>query len=85
MALGIGLSVQNSVWGGTPTAVVIEDYMWSVPTSGELAPLTQGTVSDFHDTWDLDANDDYVPQDDSTHGSEGYWIVIGGDIQPIAT
>ena len=62
--------------------VVIEDYMWEVATTGELRPLASGTVSDFHDTWDLDGTD-YTPQTTTTVGAEGYWDKDGTDIRPL--
>ena len=67
MALGLGCSITvgSLVGGEGGAAVVIEDYMWEVPTAGELAPLEAGTVSDFHDTWDLDGTN-YMPQTEAT-------------------
>jgi len=80
--LGLGLGITGATEGDSSIAVVIEDYMWEVPTAGELTPLAAGTVSDFHDTWDLDGTD-YTPQDTTTHGDEGYWDLDGTDISPL--
>ena len=80
--LGLGLSITGATEGESSVAVVIEDYFWEVPTAGELAPLATGTVSDFHDTWDLDGTD-YMPQTTTTVGAEGYWALDGTDIEPI--
>jgi len=82
MGLGLGLSlVAGGLFsGGSGTAVVIEDYMWEVHSTsgdGEIKPLALGTVSDFHDTWDLVTLDGvaghYQPQTIATVGDEGYW------------
>ena len=80
--LGLGLAISDATAGDASVAVVIEDYMWEVATAGELRPLATGTVSDFHDTWDLDGTD-YTPQDTTTHGDEGYWDLDGTDIRPL--
>ena len=80
--LGLGLSITGATEGDSSVAVVIEDYFWEVPTAGELAPLVAGTVSDFHDTCDLDGTD-YMPQTTTTVGAEGYWALDGTDIEPI--
>ena len=80
--LGLGLSITGATEGDSSVAVVIEDYMWEVPSDAKLAPLALGTVSDFHDTWDLDGTD-YMPQTTTTVGAEGYWELDGTDIQPI--
>ena len=84
MALGLGCSITvgSLVGGAGGAAVVIEDYMWEVPTAAELAPLEAGTVSDFHDTWDLDGTN-YMPQTEATVGAEGYWELDGTNIQPL--
>ena len=81
-ALGLGLAGVTSVIGAGSEAVVIEDYMWSLASAGNLQPLASGTVSDFHDTWDLDSND-YMPQTTATVGAEGYWDLDGTDIRPL--
>ena len=77
--LGIGMMIGGSVYGGANNpAVVIEDYFWEVPTAGELTPLALGTVSDFHDTWDLitiSTAGHYQPQTEATVSDEGYWDV----------
>jgi|TARA_R100000049_G_C1919430_1_gene64973 hypothetical protein len=79
--LGIGIGLGSSM-GGDDTAVVIEDYMWELLSAGNLAPLAAGTVSDFHDTWDLDSND-YMPQTTATVAAEGYWDLDGTNIRPL--
>ena len=80
--LGLGLATISEAIGGSATAVVIEDYMWEIHTTagaGNLTPLAVGTVSDFHDTWDLltidSTNDSYQPQTVATVGDEGYWDI----------
>jgi len=61
--------------------VVIEDYFWEIHTTagaGYLTPLARGTVSDFHDTWDLitiSTTGHYQPQTVATVSDEGYWDV----------
>ena len=82
----LGLFIANlGAMGGNHPAhepVVIDDYMWEVHTTagaGYLTPLARGTVSDFHDTWDLisisDGLVDYQPQTTATVGDEGYWDI----------
>ena len=83
--LGLGLSGLSEALGEGAAAVVIEDYMWELHTTagaGNLTPLAVGTVSDFHDTWDLDGTD-YMPQTTTTVGAEGYWALDGTEIEPI--
>ena len=82
-ALGLGLGTIIDVIGGDVVAVVIEDYMWEVHTTagaGFLTPLALGTVSDFHDTWDLitisSVDGNYQPQTVATVGDEGYWDIL---------
>ena len=81
--LGLGLSITGATEADTSVAVVIEDYMWEIHTTagaGFLTPLAVGTVSDFHDTWDLltisSTNDSYQPQTVATVGDEGYWDIL---------
>ena len=81
--LGVGLGLGSSMWGDDTAAAVIEDYMWEIHTTagaGFLTPLAVGTVSDFHDTWDLltisSTNDSYQPQTVATVGDEGYWDIL---------
>ena len=81
-ALGLGLSGLSEALGSGAAAVVIEDYMWELASAGNLTPLASGTVSDFHDTWDLDSND-YMPQTEATVGAEGYWELDGTNIRPL--
>ena len=80
--LGLGLSGLSEALGSGAAAVVIEDYMWELASAGNLTPLASGTVSDFHDTWDLDSND-YMPQTEATVGAEGYWDLDGTNIRPL--
>ena len=81
-ALGLGMMIGGSSYDSGAAVIFAEDYMWETVTAGELRPLEAGTVSDFHDTWDLDGTD-YTPQDTSTHGDEGYWDLDGTDIRPL--
>ena len=78
LGLGQGIPFDNAIIAG----VAIEDYMWELDGAGSLKPLATGTVSDFHDTWDLDGTD-YTPQDSSSHGDEGYWDFDSGDTNDI--
>jgi len=66
--MGLGSSIATAV--SERTAVVIEDYLFSAATAGEITPLADGTVSDFHDTFDLDSGD-YMPE--TSPDDEGYW------------
>ena len=79
LGLGIGIASNHA---SSEAAAAIEDYMWEIPTNGELTPLAVGTVSDFHYTWDLDGTD-YMPQLTTTVGDEGYWDLDGTDIRPL--
>tara|TARA_R110000737_G_scaffold227416_1_gene241709 strand:+ start:584 stop:841 length:258 start_codon:yes stop_codon:yes gene_type:complete len=81
-ALGLGLSGLSEALGSGSTAVVIEDYFWELVSAGNITPLASGTVSDFHDTWDLDSND-YMPRTTATVGDEGYWDLDGTNIRPL--
>ena len=81
-ALGLGLSGLSEALGSGSTAVVIEDYFWELVSAGNITPLASGTVSDFHDTWDLDSND-YMPQTTATVSDEGYWDLDGTNIRPL--
>ena len=87
MGLGLGIAVVagNLMGQGSSSAAVIEDYMWEIHTTagaGNLTPLEKGTVSDFHDTWDLDSGN-YTPQTEATVGDEGYWDLDGTNIRPL--
>ena len=80
--IGLGLGSAAAMAPGSDTAaVVIEDYMWEIHTTagaGYLTPLALGTVSDFHDTWDLitiSTAGHYQPQTTATVGDEGYWDI----------
>ena len=78
LGLGIGIASNHA---SSEAAAAIEDYMWSLASAGNLQPLASGTVSDFHDTWDLDGPD-YMPQETPT--SEGYGDVDSkSDVQPL--
>jgi len=67
--------------GTTTTATVIEDFFFESSTYGEFTPLASGTVSDFHDTWDLDGTD-YTPE--ASPDDEGFWDVdANGDLIPL--
>tara|TARA_R100001443_G_scaffold115566_1_gene133638 strand:- start:408 stop:683 length:276 start_codon:yes stop_codon:yes gene_type:complete len=84
MALGIGISmvVGGLVGQGTAaTATVIEDYMWEAASATDITPVP--TTFDFNDSWDLDGNNDYMPQDPVD--DEGYWEISGSDLTPIDT
>ena len=65
----MGLSASLNVFAETP-AVVIEDFMFESTTAYEITPLASGTVTDYHDTWDLDGTD-FVPE--LSPNDEGYW------------
>ena len=83
MKLGLGASITQLQGGsGTTTVLVIQDYMWALASAGNVTPLAAGTVSDFHDTWDLDGTD-YMPQTTASVGAEGYWDLDGTDIRPL--
>jgi len=82
LGLGVGLTYQNTM--SDIPAIVIEDYMWEIHTTagggaGYLTPLALGTVSDFHDTWDLitisSVDGNYQPQTVATVSDEGYWDI----------
>ena len=69
--------------GSGVAAVVIEDYMWELDGAGSLKPLAAGTVSDFHDTWDLDGTD-YTLAAVGSISDEGYWdLDSNSDAQPL--
>ncbi len=77
--LGLGLSITGASEGESSVAVVIEDYMWELASAGNLQPLASGTVSDFHDTWDLitiSTAGHYQPQTVATVSDEGYWDIL---------
>jgi len=82
--LGLGLAATNgSSMSSSIAAAAIDDYMWLVGSASNLQPLLAGTVSDFHDTWDLDGND-YMPQQTTTVSDEGYWdLDSNSDVQPL--
>ena len=88
MALGIGMMLGGSVYGTSfPfSSLIVDDYMWlgqfNGGTAGELEPIP--TTSDFHDTWDIDGNDDYMLDTATALGDEGYWIIdTNGDVEPL--
>lgn len=77
MALGLGLS-NIQILGGDAAAAVIEDYMWETVALGELRPLALGTVSDFHDTWDLvtiSSEAGHYQPGATPSADEGYWDI----------
>ena len=77
--MGLGSSIATAV--SERTAVVIEDYLFSAGTAGEVTPLATGTVSDFHYTWDLDGTD-YTPE--ASPDDEGYLDTdANGDLIPL--
>ena len=78
LGLGHGVHINNPLIAG----VAIEDYMWELDGAGSLKPLATGTVSDFHDTWDLDGTD-YTPAAVGAIGDEGYWDFDSGDANDI--
>ena len=80
--LGLGLAGLVDSVGSGVEVIFIEDYMWELASAGNLTPLASGTVTDFHDTWDLDSND-YMPQTEATVGAEGYWELDGTNIRPL--
>ena len=82
IGLGMGSAATMAIGGSGGAAVVIEDYMWELVSAGNLQPLASGTVSDFHDTWDLDGTD-YMPQTTTSVSDEGYWDLDGTNIQPL--
>ena len=68
--------------GTAAAATVIEDYMWEAADSDTaITPIP--TTYDFNDSWDLDGNNDYMPQDPVD--DEGYWEISGSDLTPIDT
>tara|TARA_R100001369_G_C3189970_1_gene143460 strand:+ start:178 stop:444 length:267 start_codon:yes stop_codon:yes gene_type:complete len=76
MGLGLGSNLFDNQY-----PVVIDDYMFASLVNGELTPLATGTVSDFHDTWDLDGTD-YTPE--ASPDDEGYWDTdSNGDLIPL--
>ena len=78
--MGIGASI--SLYTETP-AVTIEDFMFELVASGEVAPLP--SPKDNHDAWDLDGTD-FTPE--SAPDDEGFWddfenIVLNGDYEEL--
>ena len=78
LGLGHGVHANLAIIAG----VAIEDYMWELDGAGSLKPLASGTVSDFHDTWDLDGTD-YTPAAVGAVSDEGYWDFDSGDTNDI--
>lgn len=66
----IGLGLGGTIISSSSPAVTIDDYLWDLVSAGNLEPLASGTVSDFHDSWDLDGVD-YMPE--ASPDDEGYW------------
>ena len=80
--MGIGASI--SLYTETP-AVTIEDFMFELVASGEVAPLP--SPKDNHDAWDLDGTD-FTPE--AAPGDEGFWddfenIVLNGDYEELGS
>ena len=80
--MGLGLGISSDITGGGGSAVVIEDYLWSSVTAGEITPrfanMNRPGVVDNNDAWDttltdlmpsVDSHPDYFSDD------EGYWVV----------
>ena len=67
----IGLGLGGTIMSSSSPAVTIDDYLWDLVSAGNLEPLASGTVSDFHDTWDLTNTVDYMPE--ASPDDEGYW------------
>jgi len=68
--LGSGVAGLTDAVGADSTMAVIVDYFWEL-VGGNLQPLARGTVSDFHDAWDIDSDADYMPE--ALPNNEGYW------------
>tara|TARA_R110001606_G_scaffold367743_1_gene523359 strand:+ start:278 stop:883 length:606 start_codon:yes stop_codon:yes gene_type:complete len=66
----IGLGLGGTIMSSSSPAVTIDDYLWDLVSAHNLQPLESGTVSDFHDSWDLDGVD-YMPE--VSPDDEGYW------------
>ena len=87
MPLGLQITTVGALGGpgmmgdpGGPT-VVVEDYMWQIPTPGELEPIP--TTTDFNDIWDLDGTD-YMLDAATATADEGYWILdTNSDVEPL--
>ena len=80
--LGLGLAGLTDAIGADGTMAVIVDYFWEL-VDGNLQPLAKGTVSDFNDTWDIDSDNDYMPE--ALPNNEGYWddfstVVTNGEL-----
>ena len=67
----IGLGLGGTIMSSSSPAVTIDDYLWDLVSAHNLQPLASGTVSDFHDTWDLTNTVDYMPE--ASPDDEGYW------------
>ena len=78
----LGLASFTTEYAGTATSVtVVEDFFFDSSVYGEVTPLAAGTVSDFHDTWDLDSTD-YTPE--VSPDDEGFWDTdANGDVIPL--
>ena len=66
----IGIGLGGTIVSSSSPAVTIDDYLWDLVSAHNLQPLESGTVSDFHDTWDLNGVD-YMPE--ASPDDEGYW------------
>lgn len=69
----LGLSLNGQASGSS--AVVIEDYLWSSVTAGEITPrfsnLITTRVQDFNDAWDLGVVTDHLAGGDPGGGMFG--------------
>ena len=81
MRLGLSM-VSLGMHPGT-TAIIIDDLMWELASAGNLTPLAKGTITDRNDVWDIDGDDELMPQTTATMVSEGYWEVDGSTIKPL--
>jgi len=77
LALGLTVNIRGIV-----ISPEIEDYFWEIVSAGNVTPLASGTVSNFHDTWELDGTD-YMPHPTASVSDEGYWDLDGTDIRPL--
>lgn len=81
--LGLGTMITGATYNGAASVIFAEDYMWEIVTgASELRMIP--TTYDFHDTWDVDGNDDYMPAAVGAVSDEGYWDLDGNDdVQPL--
>ena len=79
----LGVSMALPVYYPGTTAIIIDDLMWELASAGNLTPLAKGTITDRNDVWDIDGDDELMPQTTATMVSEGYWEVDGSTIKPL--